>query len=381
MLMELNEIEARVLGSLVEKSLTTPDLYPLTLNSLVLACNQKTSRDPVMNLDEATVGQALHFLLEKSLAGRIHEGVKFTNRDHRTLPVKFADLLDAVAIGAPFYLVADAAFACRSLARRLVNSGNHLISRLARSAVAYEPVPPCNGPRRRGRPRLYGPKIKLWTLFESTTEDWQHAPSPVYGEHGVTIGFLCRDLLWRPLRRVARLVLVKHPTRGRCIFLTTDVTMPPIEVIRLYGLRFKIELSFKQALRVLGVYAYHFWMTSMDKLARGSRTQYLHRKSDDYRAAVRRKLAAYHRHIQVGLIGQGVLQYLAVKYPRQVWASFGSWLRTVRPGIPASELVTAAAMRNTLTEFLADPDSCPMFKKFLHNHIDPARYELLRLAG
>ena len=82
----------------------------------------------------------------------------------------------------------------------------------------------------------------------------------------------------------------------------------------------------------------------MDKLARGSRTQYLHRESDDYRAAVRRKLAAYHRHIPVGLISQAILQYLAVNHPRQVWASFGSWLRTVRPGIPASDLVTAAAM-------------------------------------
>jgi len=73
MLMELNEIEARVLGSLVEKSLTTPDLYPLTLNSLVLACNQKTSRDPVTALDEAAVGAGLHALIEKSLAGRLHE--------------------------------------------------------------------------------------------------------------------------------------------------------------------------------------------------------------------------------------------------------------------------------------------------------------------
>ena len=88
-------------------------------------------------------------------------------------------------------------------------------------------------------------------------EDWQSAPSPVYGERGITIQFLCRDLLWRPLRRVVRLVLVGHPTRGRSIFITTDIAMPPIEVITLYGLRFKIELSFKQALRVLGVYAYH----------------------------------------------------------------------------------------------------------------------------
>lgn len=73
MIVELNEVQARVLGSLVEKSLTTPDQYPLSMNSLVLACNQKTSRDPVMTLDEAAVGAGLHFLLEKSLAGRLHE--------------------------------------------------------------------------------------------------------------------------------------------------------------------------------------------------------------------------------------------------------------------------------------------------------------------
>jgi hypothetical protein len=226
------------------------------------------------------------------LAGRIPEGVKCTNRDHRTLPVKFASLLDAISIGAPFYLVADAAFACRSLARRGVDSGNYppipafegrLISRLPRSAVVYAPAPPCDGPRKRGRPRLYGPNIKLWSLFDCPAEDWQSAQSPVYGERRITIQFLCRDLLWRSLRRVVRLVLVEHPTRGRSLFITTDIAMPPIEVIRLYGLRFKIELSFKQALRVLGVYAYHFWMSSMDKIARGSRTQYLHRKNRDYR--------------------------------------------------------------------------------------------------
>lgn len=73
MIVELSEAQARVLGALVEKSLTTPDQYPLSLNSLILACNQKTSREPVMNLDEATVGATLHFLLEKSLAGRLHE--------------------------------------------------------------------------------------------------------------------------------------------------------------------------------------------------------------------------------------------------------------------------------------------------------------------
>jgi hypothetical protein len=65
----LNEVEVRVLGALVEKDITTPDYYPLSLNALVNACNQKNNRDPVMNLDEDAVRQALHSLQEKRLAG------------------------------------------------------------------------------------------------------------------------------------------------------------------------------------------------------------------------------------------------------------------------------------------------------------------------
>lgn len=63
----LNEVEVRVLGSLVEKQVTTPEYYPLTLNALVQACNQKNNRSPVTALDEATVSQALESLRSKNL--------------------------------------------------------------------------------------------------------------------------------------------------------------------------------------------------------------------------------------------------------------------------------------------------------------------------
>jgi uncharacterized protein YceH (UPF0502 family) len=65
----LNAIEARVLGSLIEKDITTPDYYPLSLNALVNACNQKNNRDPVMTLDENAVRNALTTLQEKRMAG------------------------------------------------------------------------------------------------------------------------------------------------------------------------------------------------------------------------------------------------------------------------------------------------------------------------
>jgi uncharacterized protein YceH (UPF0502 family) len=66
---QLNAVEARVLGALIEKDITTPDYYPLSLNALVNACNQKNNRDPVMTLDDNVVRDALDALQEKRLAG------------------------------------------------------------------------------------------------------------------------------------------------------------------------------------------------------------------------------------------------------------------------------------------------------------------------
>ncbi len=67
--LQLNEVEARVLGALVEKDITTPDYYPLSLNALVNACNQKNNREPVMALEEDAVRDALQGLQQRNLAG------------------------------------------------------------------------------------------------------------------------------------------------------------------------------------------------------------------------------------------------------------------------------------------------------------------------
>jgi hypothetical protein len=68
---QLEAAEARVLGSLMEKEVTTPDYYPMSLNALVNACNQKSNRDPVVSFDEETVDLALEGLRHKGLAARI----------------------------------------------------------------------------------------------------------------------------------------------------------------------------------------------------------------------------------------------------------------------------------------------------------------------
>ena len=311
------------------------------------------------------------------LTARIHEGLVFSNRDQRTLLDRLLLLLKALQLPEQVLLVADAYYASGKIIRGLLDGGGHLVSRMKKNACAYEaPVAQRRGGR--GRPKLYGKKIRLSDLFTGVV---QSLPSPIYDDQNVTLQYACHDLIWRPAGRLVRFVAVLHPKRGKILLLCTDLTLAPSEIIRLYALRFKIEVSFKQALHSVGTWAYHFWMRSMTPLRRFQGDQYLHRQSDRYRAAIRRKLDAYHRHIQVGLVAQGLLQCLAATQPVLVWRRFGSWLRTVRSPNCPSEFVVACALRNTLPDFLSASPKDSSFELFLRERIDLERIEGTCLAA
>jgi hypothetical protein len=326
----------------------------------------------------AVLGRALSSILAVPLACRIHEGVVFSNRDRRTLLDRMIALIDSLGMTEPFLFVADAYYATGKIVRGLLAGGNHLVTRVKSNSVAYFPAPPPARPRR-GRRKKYGKKIKVAALLKNA-DQLQEAVSPVYGEKDVTIRYATADLLWRPVGILVRFVAVDHPRRGTLLLMSTDLNLPPLEIVRIYALRFKIEVSFKQALRTVGAYAYHFWMSDMKPLRRVSGNQYLHRESEKYRDAVRRKIGAYHRHIQLGLIAQGLLQVLSARMPRQVWRSYGSWLRTVRPGLAPSEQVVAVALRNTLPEFLAVDTKLSILVKFIRERLDLSRSEGIDLA-
>jgi hypothetical protein len=328
----------------------------------------------------AVLGRAMQSFFAIPLCCRIHEGVVFSNRDQRTLLDKMVEILGSLELEEECYFVADAYYASGKVVKGLLARGHHLVTLVRKNAVAYEPATPPQGPRRPGRPRKYGAKVYLRSLLEDV-DAMEEAVSPVYREKNVTIRYRTLDLLWRPVGIMVRFVLVVHPTRGVMILMCTDLTLSALEIIRIYGLRFKIEVAFKQALRTMGAYAYHFWMRTMTPIKRISGDQHLHRKNEKYRAAVKRKIEAYHRHIQIGLIAQGLLQCLASNHPKTVWANFGSWIRTIRPGIPPSEQVTAIAMKNTLPEFIADSSEANILAKFLREKIDISRCEGLRMIA
>jgi hypothetical protein len=327
----------------------------------------------------AVVTKAARSFLAIPLACRIQEGVVFTNRDQRSLLDKLVILLRSLCLSMPYYLVADTYYAAQAIIRPLLKAGQHLVTAARITAVGYEPAPQPKK-RKRGRPKLYGTKVYLRKAFEDS-EQFCSALSPIYGEKNVTLQYRTMDLLWRPVGVLVRFVLVIHPSRGRKILLSTDTSLCGLQIIELFGVRFKIEVAFKQAIYTIGTYCYHFWMAAMTPRPRRSGNQYLHRKPQGYRDQVRRKIRAYHLHIQLGCIAQGILQALSILCAASVWKHFGSWLRTIRPGILPSELVVSAAMRHTLPEFLADCPQDHALVKFIRQRIDLSRHEGLALAA
>ena len=306
------------------------------------------------------------------LVSRIHEGVVFSNRDSRTLLDKLAALLLSVAKiwDRKILLVADAYYASGGLMAELLDHGHHLLTRARGNAVAYLPPHSSKSRRRRGRPRLYGKKVRLKDLAAEDSK-FKSAPSPVYGDSQVTLRYRSIDLIWKSAARLVRFVIVHHPKRGTIFLLSTDLTLEPLQMIQLYGFRFKIELGFRQALHVLGAYAYHFWMSEMDPIRRGQGDQHLHRASESYRKAIVRKLNAYHRHVQLGCVAQGLLQHLAINHSDLVWDHMREWFRTINRKLPPSELLTAHALRAALPEFFAARRIDPNLRQILEKYRAP----------
>jgi hypothetical protein len=315
------------------------------------------------------------------LAARIHEGLVWSNRDRRTLLDRLVELFLSLAglSDRKVLLVADAYYASRKIIRPLLRQGHHLLTRARINTVAYLPPDP-ETRRRRGRPRLYGNKVRLRDLL-AARDLFHAAPSPIAGESHTTIRYCWFDLLWRPVGHEVRFVIVKHPQRGVMILMTTDTDLDPLDAIVLYSHRFKIETGFRQAIQVLGSYAYHFWMEAMDPIRRRSGDQHLHRKSEDYRRGVRRKMRAYHLYVQVGCVAQGLLIHLAVHHGEHVWRQFRSWLRTMDPTRPPSELVVAYSLRDTLSDFLEDDGQEAVLRKILATYATPDAPAARRMAG
>ena len=183
--MKLTEIETRVLGSLIEKDITTPDYYPLSLNALVNACNQKNNRDPVMTLDEAAVRDALATLQEKRMAGPVSGAdSRVTKFEHRLQEVFNFDRREIAIVCVLLLRGPQTPGELRSRTDRMCRfeALDDIVSTLDRLAQRQPPLA-------RVLPRQPGTKESRYThLFsgEPPEADVARTPSPAYAGSGVT---------------------------------------------------------------------------------------------------------------------------------------------------------------------------------------------------
>ena len=306
------------------------------------------------------------------LSIRLCEGVIFSNRDKRTTLDKMISLVDELSLSESCYIVADRYYGSGKLIKQVLKQGNHLITRAKSNCSARYLPAKRSGKPKRGRPQKYGQQVKVRYLFRSTKKV-ERLASPLYGEKGITLKVRTVDLMWEPAGQLIRFVLVEHPHRGRWMLMCTDLTLDALSIVKLYGLRFKIELGFKQAVHTLGAFNYHFWMADMKRIKRRGGNQYMHHESKQYREKIRRKLHAYHVIMMMGVIVQGLMQYLSACHTELVWNSFGSWLRTIRNDVAPTELVVKTALQNTQGVFIRTCLKTNELAKFIADRQDPDR--------
>lgn len=248
----------------------------------------------------------------------------------------------ALNLGRPCMLILDAYYAVGNtfiMAGECLNEQGqrllHVLTRAKKNIVAYEPAAPRSGGK--GRPPVYGKKVRLASLFAQKEQEFILTELRLYGKK-TKVSYYCLDLIWKPLKDKARFVLVKM-NGEEFILLCSHLDWAPQDIIQAYSFRFKIEVSFKELKHLLGTFCYHFWSKKMPRLSKKNDVDLSRITDPKVQKKVVQKLEAIERFVSLGCIALGLLQILAFKHPRLVWKKYGGWLRTVRWDIPSVEVV------------------------------------------
>jgi hypothetical protein len=187
-----------------------------------------------------------------------------------------------------------------------------IVTRAKMSAIAYKLPFAQSG---RGRPRKKGEAVKIKDLFDSGS--FTQTKMSLYGKEEL-IEYLCIDLLWgKGLYQLLRFVLVKCGEK-KVILVCTNLEFSAEQILRLYGYRFKIEVTFRTLKQLLRAFGYHFWSMCMPRLNRfakkGEKDPLSNVRNKKERAQISRALSAMERYVMMNLIALGLLQLLALKY-------------------------------------------------------------------
>ena len=199
--------------------------------------------------------------------------------------------------------------------------------------------------------------VKLAKLFDTDASKFVHADVVLYGKK-VSLRYLANDLLWgQKLYRKMRFVLVEFEGGKRAIISSTDTTIDPLDIIKLYAKRFSIESTFKSMKHDAAAFSNRFWSKHMPKLKRYAKSGEADRASqikiECARRNVRKSLDATEGYIFCGVVATGLLQLLSLRNSHHNDMKNLRYLRTPSKALE-SEATVADYLRKNIFRLLAN---------------------------
>ena len=308
-------------------------------------------------ITNGAVSRSLPLMTELQKSPPRKEGTKKPDGD--TLVTQMVNLAykTAQSLKEPAIVALDAYFssgrAWEAADKTITATGEKLVEIVTRAQtniVGYTvPEPP--KVKKRGQPRIYGDKVALYSLFNDKSRFTQTTMT-LYGKKTV-VRYLCLDLLWKPVKKLVRFVAVEYDG-GRCVLMSTSLTLTAEEIIAIYALRFKIETSFDEQKNDMGCFAYHFWTSAQPKFRKWKKSE--PPVDDISKSRIENTRKAAQSFVCLATIATGILTIIAFSHNRDIWNRYPGWVRTLRSNIPTITVVkeTLAQNLHLCLPFLSD---------------------------
>lgn len=277
-----------------------------------------------------------------------HDGLP----DKRSTRIVNMSLLIIRSLQKKGYLILDAFFSVGPVFSSIRNCGNddiHVITRAKKNITAYMPVLR-RRKKKRGRRRMYGKKFKLMKLFDSKRFPFKTVRAEVYGSTEV-IKYVTLDLLWKPIKGILRFILVES-SHGRIILMTSDLSLNVETALFLYCKRASIETLFNSMKNLLGALGYHFWSKYLPPSSRRPMKKNTPKPVSTRPEKTKKTFEAIEKFVAVQIVVLGMLQLIALKFPREIVIHAHCWLRTPPSDTP-SEFMTKIALVNIINRNIA----------------------------
>jgi DDE superfamily endonuclease len=285
------------------------------------------------------------------LIARVCEGLKRSPSDGKTVRKQMLESHEELSGSLSGYGLFDRFYHAAKFIKDLLNQGNQVVVRVRHNATTAIPIAKAEeGKPKRGRPRKY-------TAKTVGVIEYSKAMTPLSIEcpwDGKTVKVRSFRGFWKKLGREVLWVVMQHPDYKKpMILLSTDINLQPADVLKLYSLRFKIEVAYKPFKHELLAFMYRFWTLDKPKSVNNPGDTFTHRCTSEERNGIDLKIAAYNYFLQIAVISQGLLQIIAIKSADQIFNNFPQYIRTIRDGVLPSEFLTRKLLKKTFEEFMA----------------------------